>query len=69
VLAFAGYAVVIWAMGSSPLGLVAALRETSVVVAAWIGARVLREPLGTRRIAAAALVASALVVLQATRAP
>lgn len=63
-LSFTAYALVIWAMATTPMALVSALRETSVVLAAWIGTRLLREPFGHRRIAAAALVAAGIVLLK-----
>jgi drug/metabolite transporter (DMT)-like permease len=63
-LSFAAYALVIWAMATTPMALVSALRETSVVLAAWIGTRLLAEPFGGRRIAAAALVAAGIVLLK-----
>jgi drug/metabolite transporter (DMT)-like permease len=52
-----GYGIVIWAMGRLPLAQVSALRETSVIIAAAIGALLLRESFGPRRIAAAVMVA------------
>ncbi len=52
-----GYGIVIWAMASAPMAHVSALRETSVILAAAIGALFLGEPFGRRRILAAALVA------------
>lgn len=58
VLSAAGYGIVIWAMTEAPIALVAALRETSVLFAAVLGALLLREPFGGRRIAAALLVAA-----------
>ena len=58
VLSAAGYGIVIWAMTEAPIALVAALRETSVLFAAVLGALLLREPFGRRRIAAALLVAA-----------
>jgi len=63
-LAALGYAVVLYAMSRGALAYVAALRETSVLFAALIGALALGEPFGTRRIAAAAVIAAGLVVLQ-----
>lgn len=63
-LSFAAYALVIWAMATTPMAFVSALRETSVVLAAWIGTRLLREPFGQRRIAAASLVAAGIVLLK-----
>lgn len=57
VLSAGGYAVALWAMTEAPIALVAALRETAVLFGAVIGAVLLREPFGRRRIAAAILVA------------
>jgi drug/metabolite transporter (DMT)-like permease len=68
VLAAAAYGVVIWAMTRAPMAQVSALRETSVIMAALIGTRLLREPFGTRRILAASLVAVGVVLLQVSRA-
>jgi drug/metabolite transporter (DMT)-like permease len=53
-----GYGIVIWAMDHAPMAHVSMLRETSVILAAAIGALFLSEPFGARRIAAAALVAA-----------
>ena len=61
------YGLVIWAMSGRQLAYVAALRETSVVIAAGIGAFVLGEKFGMRRILAAAVVASGIVVLAVAR--
>ena len=58
------YAIAIWAMSQGPMAHVVALRETSVIMAAIIGALVLKEPFGPRRIAAAAVVALGAVLLQ-----
>ncbi len=58
------YGIVIWAMSGAPLAHVVALRETSVVIAALIGTRLLREPFGRKRIAAAAVVAAGAVLLE-----
>jgi len=63
-LAFTGYAVVVWAMTRTPLTFVSALRETSVIIAALIGTRLLGEPFGLRRVAAATAVAAGIVLLQ-----
>ncbi len=64
VLAFLGYALVIWAMTLTPMTYVSALRETSVILAALIGAIMLGEPFGRRRVIAAACVAFGVVLLQ-----
>ncbi len=68
VLAAAAYALVIWAMTRAPMAQVSALRETSVIMAALIGTRLLREPFGRRRIFAAGLVAVGVVLLEVARA-
>jgi drug/metabolite transporter (DMT)-like permease len=65
--AFTAYGVVIWAMSVTPMTYVSALRETSVILAALIGTRLLREPLGVRRVGAATVVAVAVVLLQVSR--
>ncbi len=62
------YGVVIWAMSHAPMAFVSAARETGVVMAVLIGARVLREPAGAHRLAAAALVASGVCLLQFSHA-
>lgn len=41
----ASYSLVLWAMTHTPIALVAALRETSVVFAAIIAASLLKEPI------------------------
>jgi drug/metabolite transporter (DMT)-like permease len=67
-LSVVAYGLVIWAMTLTPIAAVAALRETSVIIAALIGTRLLREPFGTRRVLAASLVAAGIVLLQVSRA-
>lgn len=57
------YGLVIWAMSLAPMAHVSALRETSVIVAALIGTRLLGETGGTSRVAAAAVVALGVVGL------
>jgi drug/metabolite transporter (DMT)-like permease len=62
-LSAAAYAISVWAMTQAPVALVAALRETSVLFAALIGARILRERLTRRRWAGAcAIVLGALAL-------
>jgi drug/metabolite transporter (DMT)-like permease len=58
------YGLVIWAMSFSPMAGISALRETSVIFAAMIGAYLLKEPLGRKRIGAAALVATGIVIMK-----
>ncbi|MDZ4735582.1 MAG: EamA family transporter [Rhodospirillaceae bacterium] len=64
VIAGGGYAIAIWAMSLAPMAQVTALRETSVVFGAAIGALILKEPFGPRRIAAAVLVAFGNALIQ-----
>ena len=64
VLSTTAYGIVIWVMSQAPLAMVTALRETSVIAAALIGAYILKEPFGARRILAACTVALGVVALQ-----
>jgi len=63
-MALAGYGVVLWAMARTEMAPVAALRETSVVFAAFLGSRLLGEPFGARRVTAAAAVTAGLIAVQ-----
>jgi drug/metabolite transporter (DMT)-like permease len=63
-LQFGAYALVIWAMSLGSMASVSALRETSVIFAAFIAAVVLKERVGALRIAAAFLVASGIVMMR-----
>ncbi len=64
-LAAAGaYAMVIYAMGVAPMGMVSSLRETSVIFAALIGTFLFREPFGRQRIIAATLVCCGVVLIK-----
>lgn len=62
-VAAVAYGVVIWAMSRTRMAYVSSLRETSVVIAALIGTRLLGEPFGARRVAAAVLVAAGIIAL------
>ena len=62
--AFAGYALVVWAMTQASIGAVAALRECSVVFAAIIGVVVLGEPFRSARAGAALLILAGVVALR-----
>lgn len=66
--ALCAYGLVIWAMTRAPLAYVSALRETSVILAAIIGCRLLREPFGGHRVAAAGLVAFGVILLEFSKA-
>jgi drug/metabolite transporter (DMT)-like permease len=63
VVATIGYGIAIWALSLGAMAHVAALRETSVIFAAAMGALLLRESFGRRRIVAAAIVAAGLVLM------
>jgi drug/metabolite transporter (DMT)-like permease len=52
------YGIVLWAMTVAPIGLVAALRETSIVFGTLIAAAFLRERVSPQRWAAVALIAA-----------
>jgi drug/metabolite transporter (DMT)-like permease len=58
------YAIVLWAMTRAPVAAVAALRETSVLFAALIGAIWLKEGLGLPRLAGAASVVAGVAALK-----
>jgi drug/metabolite transporter (DMT)-like permease len=66
-LSVAAYGLVLWAQRRGALAVVAALRETSVLVAALIGTLVFGERFGRRRVLAAALLAAGIVALNAPR--
>ena len=60
----AAYGAVIFAMSTSQMALVSALRETSVIFAALIGTYVLREAFGRQRILSAVLVTIGVMLMQ-----
>jgi drug/metabolite transporter (DMT)-like permease len=62
-IATVGYGIAIWALAKGPIAHVAAVRESSVLFAAVMGALLLGEPFGARRIAAAAVIAAGLVLM------
>ena len=62
-LSVIAYGIVLWAQSRAPLAEVAAIRETSVVFAAIIGYLVLREDFGRRRLAAAVVIATGIVLI------
>lgn len=63
IIGFVGYLLVLVALRLTQVSYVAALREVSVVLAAIVGWRVLGEPAGAQRIAAAVLAAGGLITL------
>ena len=60
----AAYGIALWAMTRAPVAAVAALRETSVLFAAVIGAVWLREGFGMMRLAGAAFVVAGIAALK-----
>lgn len=64
-LSAAAYAISVWAMTKAPVALVASLRETSVLFATMIGARLLHERLSPRRWAGVFAVVVGIVALKA----
>lgn len=62
-LSLAAYGMVIYAMSLGAMGVVSAIRETSVLFAALIGVFVLKETFGWSRILAAALVTGGVIVM------
>jgi len=61
--AVTGYALVLWAQAHGSLAMVAALRETSVIVGAVIGALVFREPFGPWRTVSTVIVVSGIALI------
>lgn len=64
-LGIASYGIAIWAMTKAPIGLVAALRETSVLFAAILGAILFNERFGPKRWAALVLIVIGIGLLRA----
>ena len=62
-IAATGYGLVLWAQTQASLGTVAALRETSIVFGAVIGAALLHEPLGRQRVIASVVVVTGVVLI------
>jgi drug/metabolite transporter (DMT)-like permease len=63
-LSFLAYAMVIWAMRTTPMAYVSGLRETSVILATIIGTRLMGEPFGRERVTAACVVAGGIGLLK-----
>lgn len=57
------YGLVIYAMNTAAMGAISALRETSVIMAVVIGSRLLGEPFGRRRLAAATVVLAGVAMM------
>jgi drug/metabolite transporter (DMT)-like permease len=56
------YWIIIWALAHAPLGMVSALRETSVLFAALISTFLLKEGFGVWRFVSAGLIACGIVL-------
>jgi drug/metabolite transporter (DMT)-like permease len=67
VLSLTAYGLVVWAQSRGNLATVAALRETSIVIAALIATVVFRERLGRLRLTAALTVLGGIAVLELAR--
>ncbi|MBP0452852.1 EamA family transporter [Kitasatospora sp. RG8] len=67
VLSLTAYGLVVWAQSRGNLATIAALRETSIVIAAVIATVVFRERLGRLRMTASATVLAGIVVLELAR--
>lgn len=63
-LSLAAYGIVLWAQSRSPLALVSALRETSVLFAVGIGAVVFAEKITARAVAATVLAVAGIAVMK-----
>lgn len=64
ILSMLAYTIIIWAMASAPVAVVAALRESSILFAALIGIFLLKEKPGPVRIAATLMLAAAVALLR-----
>ncbi|WP_405359392.1 DMT family transporter [Kitasatospora sp. NBC_00085] len=64
VLSLTAYGLVVWAQSRGNLASIAALRETSIVIAALIATVVFRERLGRLRMTASAIVLAGIAVLE-----
>jgi drug/metabolite transporter (DMT)-like permease len=62
-MGLAAYGMVIYAMSFAAIGAVAAMRETSVILAALFGTYLLKEPFGGRRVAASIVVVGGVALL------
>lgn len=63
-MSITAYGAALWAMTRAPIGTVAALRETSVLLGVLLGALVLRERVGPARWAAASVIVAGAVLVR-----
>jgi drug/metabolite transporter (DMT)-like permease len=64
----ASYGLAIWALTFAAMAHVSALRETSVIIAALIGSRVLGEAFGRKRLVSAIIVVIGVVTINLSSA-
>lgn len=62
-LSIVNFAIALWVITFTPIGLVAAVRETSIVFAALIGVLFFKEALGARRITAACIIVAGVALI------
>ena len=67
IMSITGYSMVVYAFSLAPVGYVATMRESSVVIAALAGWKYLKEDDHKRRLTSAMIVVVGLVVLVAGR--
>lgn len=64
---FVAYALVVWAFTQAPIALVTALRETSIIVALFIGVFFLRERLDLFKVASTAITIAGAILMRFAR--
>ena len=62
ILSVSAYGIVVWAMQHSPIALVSALRESSVVIAALLSIWILKEETTTKHLIAVMMVAAGVIM-------
>lgn len=66
ILSLLAYGLILWAMTKAPIAYVSALRETSVLFAAFIGIVLLKEPFTKNKITATILICAGVAIMQLT---
>jgi drug/metabolite transporter (DMT)-like permease len=64
IVSLTAYWMVVWAMTQAPIALVAALRETSIIIATMIGTFYFKEKSGYRRFVAAFVICMSISILK-----
>jgi drug/metabolite transporter (DMT)-like permease len=62
ILSVSAYSIVVWAMQHSPIALVSALRESSVVIAALLSIWILKEETTAKHLIAVMMVAAGVIM-------